>query len=284
MEFLAPLLLKTDDLIRKNASLNQNKIAWWLGMPHTAGASKFYDLFELCNGELTNVPSNYGWIYSTRPSGWASLHLSGNGDYVAISDNSKFQFDTDNFTISGWFYLDTLSNGNANGRQVIISRYESAGSKGYSVGVNTTGSITFEASLSAVTNASFSSGTGLISADTWYHFTAVRSGINFYLYVNGQLEASGTSAALWSLSSTSQNTLIGDKVDASSNHYYFSGKIDDVSIYNVALSSAYAQRIYNESRTGYLTTLMQIRLDDPSRISFPWVYQTLLQNTYGVTL
>ena len=30
MELLANLLLKNDDLIVKNATLNQNKIAWWV--------------------------------------------------------------------------------------------------------------------------------------------------------------------------------------------------------------------------------------------------------------
>jgi hypothetical protein len=203
---------------------------------------------------------------------------------VSVTDNTKFQFGTSNFTISGWFYLDTLNNVHANGRQIIISRFESSGSKGFSIGVNTTGSITLESSLSAVTNASFSSGTGLISANTWYHFTAIRSGINYYLYVNGKLEASGTSAALWALSSTTQNLLIGDKVDASSNHYYLSGKVDDICIYNVALNSAYAQRIYEESRTGNPTSLTRFKFNDSSVSIFPWVYFSLLQNTYGVTI
>jgi hypothetical protein len=184
MELLANLLLKNDDLIVKNATLNQNKIAWWLSVPHTSGGKFFYDLFELSNATLTNTGEGYGWRASSREGGFSSIYLSGNTDYLSVEDSTKFQFDTTDFTITGWFNLNTLNNANANGQQVIISRYESANSKGFYVSVNTSGSIIFTASLSGASNSSFASSTGVISTNTWYHFTAVRSGINYFLYVN----------------------------------------------------------------------------------------------------
>ena len=279
MELLANLLLRNDDLIVKNATLNQNKIAWWLSVPHTSGGKFFYDLFELSNATLTNTGEGYGWRASSRQSGFSSIYLSGNTDYLSVEDSTKFQFDTTDFTITGWFNLNTLNNANANGQQVIISRYESANSKGFYVSVNTSGSIIFTASLSGASNSSFASSTGIISTNTWYHFTAVRSGINYFLYVNGKLEASGTSASLWSLSSTTQNVLLGDMVDNSSNHYYLSGMFDDISIYNVALTSHYAQRTYEESRLGYPKTLHRIRISRAFSMGSPLLYYIMLQNT-----
>jgi hypothetical protein len=284
MELLANLLLRNDDLIVKNATLNQNKIAWWLSVPHTSGGKFFYDLFELSNATLTNTGEGYGWRASSRQGGFSSIYLSGNTDYLSVEDSTKFQFDTSDFTITGWFNLNTLNNANANGQQVIISRYEPANSKGFYVSVNTSGSIIFTASLSGASNSSFASSTGVISANTWHHFTAVRSGINYFLYVNGKLEASGTSASLWSLSSTAQNVLLGDMVDNSSNHYYLSGMFDDISIYNIALTSHYAQRTYEESRLGYPATLHRMRISRPFSMGSPWLYYTMLQNTYGVAL
>ena len=284
MELLANLLLRNDDLIVKNATLNQNKIAWWLSVPHTSGGKFFYDLFELSNATLTNTGEGYGWRASSRQGGFSSIYLSGNTDYLSVEDSTKFQFDTSDFTITGWFNLNTLNNANANGQQVIISRYEPANSKGFYVSVNTSGSIIFTASLSGASNSSFASSTGVISANTWNHFTAVRSGINYFLYVNGKLEASGTSASLWSLSSTAQNVLLGDMVDNSSNHYYLSGMFDDISIYNIALTSHYAQRTYEESRLGYPATLHRMRISRPFSMGSPWLYYTMLQNTYGVAL
>lgn len=284
MELLSSSLFKFDDLVNKNATLNENKIAWWLGMPNTSGGKFLYDLFELSNAALTNVSSSYGWRSSSRQGGFHSIYLSGNADYLTIDDATKFQFGTSDFTITGWFNLSTLSNAYANGKQVIISRYESANSKGFSIGVDTNGSIIFTASLSGASNSSFASSTGLISINTWYHFTAVRSGINYYLYVNGKLEASGTSASLWSLSSTTQSVLLGDMVDSSSNHYYFSGMFDDISVYDVALPSNYALRTYEESRLGYPTTINRMRIGRAFSLGSPWLYYTMLQNTYGVAL
>lgn len=284
MELLANVLFKNDDLVVKNATLNQSKIAWWLSMPHTSGGKYLYDLFELCNATLTNTSEGFGWKSSSRPGGFSSIYLSGNTDYLSISDSTKFQFGTSDFTITGWFNLNTLNNVNANGQQVIISRYEPSNSKGFYIGVNTSGSIIFKASLSGASNSSFASSTGVISTNTWYHFTAVRSGLNFFLYVNGKLEASGTSAALWSLSSTTQNVLLGDMVDNSSNHYYLSGMFDDISIYNVALSSNYALRTYEDSRLGYPSTLHRMRISRAFLLGSPWLYYSMLQNTYGVAL
>jgi hypothetical protein len=284
MEFLTNIALKNDDVINKNASLNRRKIAWWLGLPNTSGGKYFYDLFELANGTLTSIAAGYGWKSFGRPGGFMGVRLSGNGDYISIDDQTKFQIDTNEFTVSGWFYLDTLNNVNANGYQVIFSRYESGGAKGFWIGVNTSGAIVFHASLSGASNSSFSSGSAVIAANTWYHFTVVRSGINFYIYVNGKLQSSGTSAALWSLSSTTQSLLLGDLVDSSLNHHYLSGFVDDVCFYDIAVLSSYAFRIYEDSRTGYYNSLNRLNLSRAFNTSSPWLFYSMLQNTYGVAL
>jgi hypothetical protein len=284
MNNIATPLFLNDQLINKRATLNNYKIAWWLGLPSFTGGKYFYDLYELSNGTLTSVPSDYGWFGNTRSGGYASLKLSGNGDYVSVEDSPKFQFDTNNFTISGWFNVNTLDNANANSKQVIISRYESAGAKGWSIGVDTVGKLVFKVNLSSVSNSTFSTASGLINTDTWYHFTAIRSGITCYLYVNGKLEVSGNTSALWALSSTTQNLILGDMVDESSNHYYLSGSIDDICIFNTALNSAYALRIYEESRRGNLNTLNRINILSKEIAGLPWVYYNVIQNTYGVSL
>lgn len=284
MYYISPLLLQYDNVINHQAVLNQNKIAWWLGLPNTSGGKYFYDLFELNNGTLTNVPSSHGWASSSRPCSFANIKLSGNGDYVSVSDSSIFKFGTSNFSISGWFNLETLNNTNSNGRQTVISRYESASSRGFSIDVDTSGSIIFKIQESAVSGSEFSSSSSLIAINTWYHFVAVRQGINSYLYVNGKLVASGTSAIVLDISSGTQDVLIGEMVTNSSTHQYFQGSIDDISIYNIALGTNYPQRIYNESQSDYPTTLNRFSLSKAFPLASPWLYYTMLQNAYGVAL
>lgn len=253
-------------------------------MPNTSGGKYFYDLFELNNGTLTNVPSSHGWASSSRPCSFAKIKLSGNGDYVSVSDSSIFKFGTSNFSISGWFNLETLNNTNSNGRQTVISRYESASSRGFSIDVDTSGSIIFKIQESAVSGSEFSSSSSLIAINTWYHFVAVRQGINSYLYVNGKLVSSGTSAIVLDISSGTQDVLIGEMVTNSSTHQYFQGSIDDISIYNIALGTNYPQRIYNESQSDYPTTLNRFSLSKAFPLASPWLYYTMLQNAYGVAL
>lgn len=284
MYYISPLLLQYDNVINHQAVLNQNKIAWWLGLPNTSGGKYFYDLFELNNGTLTNVPSSHGWASSSRPCSFAKIKLSGNGDYVSVSDSSIFKFGTSNFSISGWFNLETLNNTNSNGRQTVISRYESASSRGFSIDVDTSGSIIFKIQESAVSGSEFSSSSSLIAINTWYHFVAVRQGINSYLYVNGKLVSSGTSAIVLDISSGTQDVLIGEMVTNSSTHQYFQGSIDDISIYNIALGTNYPQRIYNESQSDYPTTLNRFSLSKAFPLASPWLYYTMLQNAYGVAL
>lgn len=278
-------LLRYNDLINTHATLNANKIAWWLGVDNTSGGKYFYDLYELANGEILNSPSqDYGWKGSTRPESFIALRLSGNGDYVTVPDADKFKFDTNNFTVSGWFNLETLNNPNSNGRQTVFSRYETSILKGFSIDITTSGEIIFHVSLSAISNTEFASSAGVISANQWYHFTAVRSGVIFYLFVNGKQEASGTIGSSWSLSSGSQNLYIGNLITNGGSHQYLQGYVDDICIFNRALTTPYPFRIYEESRLGYPNTLNRFAIGQPYPISSPWLYFYMMQNSYGVTL
>lgn len=282
---LAPVSWKYDNLINFQAALNEYRIAWWLGLPATSGGKYFYDLFERNTGTLTGIASSsYGWQPITRPGGSTGIKLDGNGQYITITDNSIFKFGTSSFTISGWFYLDTLNNVNSNGKQTVISRYESASSKGWSIDINTTGQIIFRVQESAVTYNDFASPTNTILANTWYHFMATRTDANSFLYVNGMQQASGTSVSTLDISSGTADVLLGELVTNGGTHQYLQGYIDDISIFNSSLSAAYASRLYSESVAEYPTTLNKIQTSRAFPIASPWLYYNMLQNSYGVSL
>ena len=282
---IASVSWKYDSLINFQAALNEYRIAWWLGLPATSGGKYFYDLFERNPGTLTGIASSsYGWQPSTRPGGSVGIKLDGNGQYISIADNSIFKFGTSSFTVSGWFYLDTLNNTNSNGKQTVISRYESASSKGWSIDINTVGQIIFRVQESAVLFNDFASPTSTITANTWYHFMATRTGVNSYLYVNGKQESSGTSVSTLDISSGSADVLLGELVTNSGTHQYLQGYIDDISLYNTSLGTSFGTRLYEESVAEYPTTLNKIQSSRAFPISSPWLYYNMLQNSYGVSL
>ena len=55
-------------------------------------------------------------------------------------------------------------------------------------------------------------------------------------------------------------------------------------LYNTALPTQMAQRVFNESRTEYPTTLNKISVNRTFPLRAPWIYYNSLQNAYGVSL
>ncbi|MDD5771894.1 MAG: caspase family protein [bacterium] len=86
----------------------------------------------------------------------------------------------------------------------------------------------------------------------WYYITAVMDYPNKLqkLYINGVLESSKTSTAA-PLSGESMITL-GSWFDGSLMMSYFNGTIDDVRIYNYALSDSEINDLYNNEKSGGL--------------------------------
>ncbi len=81
---------------------------------------------------------------------------------------------------------------------------------------------------------------------TWYHVAAVKSSSNgIQLYVNGNLEAAKSLPSFIDTNST--NLLIGGNA---LNYAHFNGLIDEVTLYNRALSAAEIAGIFNAGSAG----------------------------------
>ena len=156
-----------------------------------------------------------------------SVDFDGTNDFMRVSAASAINFSGD-MTVSAWVKLDT---------------WRAAGIVG--VGSSYPGMFHLE-----TTSTKFifygSSGTlksGLApSASTWYNITvSVQSGTSSgtKMYINGSLNATGTHT----ITSTTAPLDIG-KISYV-NGYYFPGLIDEVALFNSALSASDASNIYN---------------------------------------
>jgi len=81
---------------------------------------------------------------------------------------------------------------------------------------------------------------------SWYHVVAKRGNNKVYFYING-IEQASKPDSLYSIKSNTQTLKIGRYWTDISN-FYFNGLIDDVRIYNRALSDAEIQAIYNATK------------------------------------
>ena len=175
-----------------------------------------------------------------------AYHFDGNaGSYIRIpSDN----FPTTDRTISFWFNADNLDNGptpfsyGGNGcyNQVLIIFNKGDSPNAYTVIAHC--------------------GTNFISApysvaplNSWYQFTLTISGSMQKIYINGELKQSadnfvpatyvtGKSVIIGALLNTDGSSIY---VDATAG--YFKGKLDELIIYNEAMTAEEVTTLYNES-------------------------------------
>jgi hypothetical protein len=91
-------------------------------------------------------------------------------------------------------------------------------------------------------------GSSVLQTGVWNHVAMTYDGSRLKLFVNGQLD--GSVAVTGPIISTSQPLRIGGGAPVGRRQYFFAGQIDDVSLYNRALSSNEIAAIYRASSEG----------------------------------
>ena len=147
--------------------------------------------------------------------GTGSMAFDGSGDYLVQPYTQGQNFGTGNFTIEGWFYLNSLSNT----YYVLGGTWSVENSNEWLIQVQNNGNIRF---LTSAGTSFYSAG---ITTGTWYHFAAVRNGTTITLYINGTSVGSYTNSN--SIGSTAVTTYWGIQ-NASS--WAWNGYIDDLRI------------------------------------------------------
>ena len=125
---------------------------------------------------------------SVKKFGTGSMRFDGNGDYLKVPNgvNKTLAFDTGNFTIECWLYLNTVS-----GDQVITDFRAVNDARTTAFSFSTSGT-----ALKVYINGDRPLG-GTLATGIWYHIALVRNGTgsnNLTAYINGT--ATGTTATL----------------------------------------------------------------------------------------
>ena len=161
------------------------------------------------------------------------LAFDGAGDFVSLGNHSSLNF-TGNFTIESWVKVPSVPKTSIN--TIFSKNYVNLGNPGYMLGFNSWNSsnllLVFEPST-----GSYASNRPLI-AGQWNHVAAVVSGNGTFLtfYINGK--PAGTASITLS-DASSVNEFIGS-MDASGN-YSLSGTLDELRIWNYALTESELQ-------------------------------------------
>lgn len=174
-----------------------------------------------------------------------AYQLGGNTSRFELADSTDLQV-TGAVTVSAWVNPTAVSNFG-----VIAGIDQTGGSANdmYSLKTNNSGSDTLRWDvIGSGTNVGLDSTSTLYGTlgnigDGWVHVVGVYDPIGFAgLYVNGVLDASTTSVPT-SIQSKSTPFQIGQ--NAADSGYPFNGAVDDIAVYNQALSAAEVAALFN---------------------------------------
>jgi hypothetical protein len=96
---------------------------------------------------------------------------------------------------------------------------------------------------------------GSAPAGSWYYVAAVYDNRDMKIYLNGQLAGTGTFTSNANAGAPDKGVAIGARSYDSTIEATFSGTIDEMRIYNNALSAGDIQRLYNTPEPATITLL-----------------------------
>lgn len=159
--------------------------------------------------------------------GLSSLLLDGNSDYVTVPDSDDWYFDGD-FTIDCWFCFNAVPDEEES--QAICGQYVDEDNRWRISISRSTGENFHKISLRHKTSSSdtifFTKElSSLLVADTQYHLAVVRSGNNFYIFLDGeQVSTTEVDSDSW------VNIVSPLYIGKHGTGYYFNGWIDEFRI------------------------------------------------------
>ena len=231
------------DLSLNSGAINNSLVGFW---PLTDGSG------------TSAVDVSTGGNNGTQSGGvsWASSEIGtvasfdGSDDRFEVDDAGAFDFGTGNFSVSAWVYFDTINSSYTN----IVSRGDTSLGTACWFGIYKNSS-THKFIFDVDDNISKASATSSVSATSgaWFHVVGVRnSGGTNAIYING-VSTGTVSDNGNSISQTgvlNQEFRIGCQRVGGTYQEFHDGNIQNVRIFNAALTAAQVEQLYTRPWTG----------------------------------
>ena len=211
---------------------NNQPVAQWKlddGEGTTAGDSSGNGLDGTLNGDPL-------WVEGMLDG---ALQLDGVDDYVDCGNPAALDFGTGDFTVSAWINMTAIERGT-----VYAKGGDNSGGIRYTLAMGEGNDNKMTLTTDDDSTKRQALGATIVNDGNWHHVVGMRYGNTSLVYVDGVLDGSIDLPEGYDLSGTSQaNALIGAITDArdatgATLEKFFNGTIDDVHIYDWALSEA----------------------------------------------
>ena len=206
-------------------------VGWW---PFNGNAND-----ESGNGNNGTVN---GATLTNDRFGIANKAYNFNSNYILVPHNPTFDFQTNNaVSVSLWFNALNITSG------VFLQKQSGVGAtqNGFNAGfLNMSSNLAGVAKKTSGIQSIVSTSSSILSNNSWYHFIYVFNNGIASLYVNGQLITSQITAG--SMVGNSLTDLIFG-YGLPSNNAYYSGKLDDIGVWNRALTECEIKALFNSA-------------------------------------
>jgi len=207
----------------------------------TAGLVGYWRLGESSGTNANDEVSTNDGTYTGTPTLGATGALSGDTDTAVTFASASSQYvnipDVAAVDLGDVFSLEAWINVTGSGARYIVSKSTGA----YALAIFSDGTLGLRIGNGAtlrITNAALSAG--------WHHVVGTKNGATTALYVDGAAPATTASANVTAVNNATA-LLIGGDFNAGE---FFNGSIDEVAVYNVAISEATALAHYNAGAAG----------------------------------
>lgn len=190
------------------------------------------------NGTLTNGPT------VTAGKIGQALRFDGSDDYVSYGTN--IAFNSSDFTIAGWFNLTGDAGGGDGDAPIFSQRIDNTGSGQPTVNLFVRNSndrlqAQIRDNIGAVIDLT---GGTPINQRQWYHGVMVKTASSLTLYVNGVSDGSVSHTLSGDFDANATHRYIGRHIYSGGEGGYLNGFIDEVRVYNRALSATEIWNLY----------------------------------------
>lgn len=237
--------------------LNRGRVAWWLTVPGIYGGRQWFDLCGLHHATLTSMTTGEGWRASTRPGGFGAMLFNGtNGHYALISSIASPAA----FTMALWVNSSSIATS-----QVALC-------VGSSINLHFIELVTSK--IRGYDNTNNIDGATTLQSNTWYRVIFTSTGAVGSVYLNGVLDGQLTSAP---------GAVAADEATIGNYRSGFAtfpviGFLDDVCLWNRALSAVEIKADYDLSRLGYPGVLNRVSINSQGYAQYTPPYFSMVSN------
>jgi hypothetical protein len=202
----------------------------------------------------------------------AAYNFNGTSDFISVMDNSSLDLLTNQYTLSVWFKIPDYSpcpsipdgSGVTDGSRTLISKPRNAGWANGSIVITYNPDFPYDTTLATGSwNVAAVSSNTIPPINTWTNVIATYNGSLMSIYIDGVLK--NTISATGLLYQSSEDLYFGKAFNLVGNNWYrwFKGQLDDIGIWNRALTQCEIQDLYNSQLGSANTssTLTQTALD-----------------------